>query len=367
MKILHIVGNRPQFIKLAPFLKATRQYPEIQNVIVHSGQHYDYEMSKIFFEELGITKVDYNLEVGSGTHGFQTGKMLIKLDPILLKEKPDVVVVYGDTNTTLAGALAAYKLHFPVAHVEAGMREYIWRPEEMNKKIADHCADFCFCPLKRACLNLEKEGIEPDRIFFTGDITYDAFLMYKDIAIEKGNIEVPEEDYILMTMHRAETVDVYERVKGVIEALLEIPMRIVYPIHPRTKKRLIEMRLYEKVERADNINLIEPIGYFEFLKLLLNSRLVITDSSGVLKEAFYAKKPCVTVDNTTEYKEIFDMGYNVLAGTEKESILRNVENMLGRKFGPIDSGENPFGDGHAADKMVAILMEKILGGLYSKS
>ncbi len=359
MKILHIVGNRPQFIKLAPFLRATHMYQEIQNIILHSGQHYDYEMSRIFFEELGIAKIDYNLEVGSGTHGFQTGTILVKLDPILLKEKPDVVVVYGDTNTTLAGALAAYKLHFPVAHVEAGMREYIWRPEEMNKKMADHCANFCFCPIQRACLNLKREGIEPERIFFTGDITYDAFLMSKNIAMEKGSVEVPRENYILMTMHRAETVDVYERVKGVIEALLEIPMKIVYPIHPRTQKKLIEMGLYRHIEKANHIVLMEPIGYFEFLKLLLNSSLVITDSSGVIKEAFYAKKPCVTVDNTTEYTEVFDQGYNVLVGTKKESILAQIEKMFGKKFDPIDSRESPFGDGNAANKMVSILMEKI--------
>ena len=359
MKILHIVGNRPQFIKLAPFLKATCKYQEIQNIILHSGQHYDYKMSRIFFEELEIPKVDYNLEVGSGTHGSQTGNTLIKLDPILSKEKPDVVVVYGDTNTTLAGALGAYKLHFPIAHVEAGMREYIWRPEEMNKKIADHCADFCFCPLKRACLNLGREGIESGKIFFTGDMTYDAFLMNKDIAIEKGNIKVPNKDYILMTMHRAETVGVYERVKGVIEALLEIPMRIVYPIHPRTQRKLTEMRLYEGIKGADNIRLIEPIGYFEFLKLLLNSKLVMTDSSGVLKEAFYAKKPCVTVDDTTEYREIFDMGYNVLAGTKKENVVKEVEAILKKGFAPITPPENPFGDGHAADKMVSILMKRI--------
>lgn len=356
MKILHIVGNRPQFIKLAPFLKATHEYSEIRNIILHSGQHYDYEMSRIFFKELGIPKVDCNLGVGSGTHGFQTGNMLIKLDPILLEEKPDIVVVYGDTNTTLAGALAAYKLHFPVAHVEAGMREYVWRPEEMNKKIADHCADFCFCPIKRAYLNLEREGIEPDKIFFTGDITYDAFLMYKGIAVEKGDIEVPNEDYILITMHRAETVDVYERVKGVVEALLEIPIRIVYPIHPRTQRKLIELGLYEKLNGADNIDLIEPVGYFEFLKLLLNSKFIMTDSSGVLKEAFYAKRLCVTLDDTTEYKEIFNMGYNVLAGTRKEDIVREVHTMLERKFTPFDPLENPFGDGQAANKMASILI-----------
>ena len=287
IKLLHIVGNRPQFIKLAPFLEATNKYKDIKNIIVHSGQHYDYEMSKIFFKELGIPSVNYNLETGSGTHGSQTGKILIKLDSILSKEQPSVVVVYGDTNTTLAGALAAYKLHFPVAHVESGMREYMWRPEEINKKIADHCADFCFCPLERACQNLQNEGIPSERIYFTGDITFDAFLMNKTIANEKTSLELPDSDYIFMTMHRAETVDIYDRVNGIIEALPQIPMRIIYPMHPRTKKRLIEMELYNKLKDASNIDVIDPVGYFESIKLMINSKIVITDSGGVIKEAFY--------------------------------------------------------------------------------
>jgi len=359
IKFLHIVGNRPQFIKLSAFLKATQKYPQIQNIIVHSGQHYDFEMSKLFFKELGIPKINYNLGVGSGTHGIQTGKILIGLDPVLFKEKPSVVIVYGDTNTTLAGALAGYKLHFPVAHVEAGMREYIWRPEEMNKKIADHCSDFCFCPIKRACLNLEKEGIKKNKIFFTGDITYDVFLINKNTALKKANIKIPNDDYILMTMHRAETVDSFERAKGIIEALLKIPMKVVYPVHPRSKKQLIKFGLYQKLKKASHIKLMKPIGYFEFLKLLLNSKLIITDSSGVIKETFYAKKLGVTIDDTTEYKEIFNMGYNVLAGTKKENILKQIKIMLKRKFKQISSAKNPFGDGYAADKMVDILIENL--------
>lgn len=358
MRIVHIVGNRPQFIKLAPFLEATKKY-KIQNIIIHSGQHYDIEMSKIFFDELGIPEPDYNLEVGSGTHGIQTGKMLVALDPILLELKPDVVVVYGDTNTTLAGALAAYKLHIPVAHVEAGMREYIWRPEEMNKKIADHCANFCFCPIKRACENLIREGIEPDKIFFTGDITYDAYIRNKDIALTKANIEIPDFEYILMTMHRAETVDVYEKISNVVDAIIEIPIKIIFPIHPRTKKRLIDFGLYEKLVKATNIVLMNPMGYLEFLKLLINAKLVITDSSGVIKETFYAQKMGVTIDNTTEYREIFDMGYNVLAGLKKDTIIEKVLYMIKKDF--VQPPENPFGDGHSAEKMVEILRNKLEG------
>jgi len=359
MKILHIVGNRPQFIKLAPFLKATGKHPQIENVIIHSGQHYDFEMSKIFFKELKIASAKYNLGVGSGTHGVQTGKMLMALDSVILKEKPSVVVVYGDTNTTLAGALGAYKLNFPVAHVEAGMREYIWRPEEMNKKMADHCADFCFCPIKRACSNLEKEGIEKNKIFFTGDITYDAFLTNKKIAFAKAHIEIPKKKIILMTMHRAETVDDYKKIKSIVEAMLKISIKIIYPVHPHTKRQLMKFGLYKKLDKATNIELMSPVGYFEFLSLLLSASLVITDSSGVLKETFYARKPCVTIDDTTEYKEIFDMGYNVLAGTKEKNILEEVKKMLSKKLRPIKISENPFGNGHAADKMLTILLKNL--------
>jgi UDP-N-acetylglucosamine 2-epimerase len=358
VKILHVVGNRPQFIKLAPFLKATQAQRLIDNVIVHSGQHYDYTMSRIFFEELGIPDVKYNLEVGSGTHGFQTGGILTKLDPILSSEKPDVVVVYGDTNTTLAGALAAYKFNIPVAHVESGMREYIWRPEEINKKLADHCSNYCFCPLLRASENLKREGIPENRIYFTGDITYDAFSQSMPLADEKGNISVPQEDYILMTMHRAETVDIYEKVKGIIAATIEIPIRIILPLHPRTRAMLKQFNLYSDLQTAKNVTVIDPVGYFEFLKLMKHSRIVVTDSSGVLKEAFYAEKLCVTVDDTTEYREIFDMSYNVLAGTEKTVIVEEIAKMLGRQFTELDPSQNPFGNGHSADGMVSVLIAK---------
>ncbi len=356
MKVLHVVGNRPQFIKLAPFLKATKRF-NMENIIVHSGQHYDFEMSKVFFDQLEILEPNYNLGSGSETHGIQTGKMLIKLDPILLKEKPDVTVVYGDTNTTLAGALASYKFHIPTAHVESGMREYIWRPEEINKKIADHCSDFCFCPIQRSCDNLLREGILPQKIFFTGDITYDAYIQNKDIALTKADIEIPDFEYILMTMHRAETVDIYDKINNIVNALVKIPVKIIFPIHPHTKKRLIEFRLYEKLENSDNIKLIDPVGYFEFLSLLLYSKLVITDSSGVIKETFYAQKLGVTIDSTTEYKEIFDMGYNILAGTEKEQIIEYILRMLNKEF--IPPIQNPFGNGNAAEKMVQILNRKL--------
>jgi UDP-N-acetylglucosamine 2-epimerase (non-hydrolysing) len=210
----------------------------------------------------------------------------------------------------------------------------------MNKKIADHCSYYCFCPLPRASDNLRKEGIPEKRIYFTGDITYDVFCMNMPLADERAEISVPEEDYILMTIHRAETVDVYERVKGIVDAITEIPIRIILPLHPRSKIRLKQFELYSLLEEAKNITVIDPVGYFEFLKLIKHSKIVITDSSGVLKEAFYAQKMCVTIDDTTEYKELFDMGYNVLAGTRKESILSAVRDMLSSNF--IPPKENPL-------------------------
>lgn len=357
MKIASIVGARPQFIKCAQLSKELRK--SHQEIIIHTGQHYDYEMDKVFFDELEIPQPDYNLGVGSGTHGVQTGKILIGLDPILSDEKPDCVIVYGDTNTTLAGALAAYKLHYPCAHVESGMREYIRRAEEMNRKIADHCSDFLFCPLKRAADNLIREGIGEERIFFTGDVTYDAYIANSKIA-DKCNIlsklRISPENYIVLTLHRAETVDIYEKLCEIIDALTEIKETIIFPAHPRTKRRLVEFGLIEKLEKPGNIYILEPVGYFEFLKLLKHSKLVITDSGGVVKEAFYAKKPSVSLDHTRGheevFREIFDLTY-ILTGTTKEGILSAYDKMINRTLPTIEN--NPFGDGHAAEKIVEIL------------
>ncbi len=262
-------------------------------------------------------------------------------------------------NTTLAGALASYKLHIPTGHIEAGMREHTWRPEEMNKLVADHCSDFLFCPIKRASENLRKENIDESRIYFTGDITYDMFLQSIENARKSldtlDRLNLPN-DFFLLTMHRAETVDHLNEISEVIEALIEVDNFIVYPIHPRTKKNLLRFGLYSKLEKAKNIKLIDPLGYFEFINFLLNSKMVLTDSSGVLKEAFYALKPCVTLDDTTEYREIFDLGYNILAGRKKERILESIEQMWGKVLAPVI--DNPFGDGTASKRIVKILREK---------
>lgn len=359
MKILHVVGARPNFIKLAPVLKASKEYKQIKNIIVHSGQHYDYNMSRVFFKELGIPKPDYNLGAGSGTHGVQTGNILLGLDQVLLNENPDCVIVYGDINTTLAGALSAYKLHFPCAHVESGMREYIKRAEEINRTVADHCSDFLFCPIKRAADNLIREGIGKERIFVTGDVTYDAYIANSKVADKYNTLSelgVRPDNYIICTLHRAETVDIYQRLCEVVDTITEIEEIIIFPAHPRTKGKLIEFGLIEKLEKSGNIYILEPVGYFEFLKLLKHSKLVMTDSGGVVKEAFYARRPCISLDLARGHKEIFrevfDLAY-VLTGTTKESISSAYDKMVNRTLPTIEN--SPFGDGHAAEKIIEIL------------
>lgn len=361
MKILLVVGNRPQFIKAAPFLKAIEKHGGIETSIVHSGQHYDMQMSGIFLKQLGFPKIGHNLNVGSGSHGYQTGKMLELLDPILSKEQPDCVVVFGDTNTTLAGALASYKLHLRNAHVESGMREFIWRPEEINKKIADHCADYCFCPTKTAEKNCLKEGISKNRVFLTGDITFDAFCQNigtagkLDVLAEKN---LPEK-FFLLTLHRAETVDSAEKLKSVLNALIELDESIVFPVHPRTLKKLSEFGLLEKLENSKKFFLTEPLGYFEFLNLMQSSSMVLTDSSGVIKDSFYSRKPCLVLDSTTEYPEVLESGYAKLAGFSAKTIVPIAKKLLNSK--PKHLGKNPFGTGKSAEKMVEII-SKSAGG-----
>ncbi|MDQ1318335.1 MAG: UDP-GlcNAc3NAcA epimerase, partial [Candidatus Poribacteria bacterium] len=295
----------------------------------------------------------------SSTHNIQTAKMLERLDPVLLKEKPDVVLVPGDTNSTLAGSLAAYKMHIPNGHIEAVIRENTWRPEEINKKVADHCADFCFCPTPLAVNNLRAENIPEQNIFLTGDITYDAFLRAKK-QIENGQISIPEYDdlgkYILLTMHRAETVDYYDKVSEIVDAILEIDKPIIYPMHPRSEKMLKKFGLYDKLVNAKHIKLCQPLGYYEFLSLLLNASLVMTDSGGTIKEAFYALKPCVTFDETSEYTEIFEIGYNILVGRIKDNILNGFSIMWDKVFAPPKL--NPFGDGTTAAQIISILYKK---------
>lgn len=348
MKIITVIGARPQFIKAAAVSNIIRK--EHEEILIHTGQHYDENMSKIFFEELGIPKPDYNLAVGSGGHGDQTGKMLIELEKIYLKEKPDLVLVYGDTNSTLAGALCASKLLIPVAHVEAGLRSFnMTMPEEQNRILTDHLSRLLFIPTETACKNLLNEGIKKG-VYNVGDVMFDAVLHFKKMAETKQSIiesiGVEHDKYILTTIHRAENTNDINRLRNIIEALNECGKNVVLPLHPRTKKYMDSYGL----KFNNNIKLIEPVGYLEMITLEMHAQKIVTDSGGVQKEAFFMKKPCITMRDETEWVETVENGWNVIVGTDKEKILNNIVN-----FEPKEAQKEIFGDGKAAEKILSLI------------
>lgn len=350
MKIVTIIGARPQFIKAAAVSKKIRE--KNQEIIVHTGQHYDDNMSKIFFEELHIPFPDYNLNVGSGNHGAQTGRMLEKIEEILLKEKPDCVLVYGDTNSTIAGALAASKLLIPVAHVEAGLRSFnIAMPEEQNRILTDHISKYLFTPTETAVKNLNNEGVGKN-VFNVGDVMFDAILHFKKVAEQKSSIleklELEKKEYILATIHRAENTNDISRLKNIIEALNESKEKIILPLHPRTKKYIEEYNL----SFSDNIKIIEPIGYLDMVMLEANSKKIVSDSGGVQKEAFFLDVPCVTLRDETEWIETVENGWNVIVGADKDKIKKAV-----LEFKPNKIKINSFGNGNAAEKIIQIIEE----------
>jgi len=352
MKIASIVGARPQFIKLVPLSKEIRKF--FEEIVIHTGQHYDYEMNKQFFDELNIPEPDYNLGVGSRTHAEQTGKMMMGIEKILQKEEPELVVVFGDTNSTLAGALASVKLHIPVAHVEAGLRCFDKKvPEEINRILTDHCSDFLFCPTKTSVENLKKEGIK-ENIHLVGDIMVDTLKQNLKIAEQKSRIldklKLEPGEYFLATIHRAENTDNYENLKNITEAFCEIK-KIVLPLHPRTEKKLKEYKLFEKLCR--NIKIIPPISYLDMLILEKNAKKILTDSGGIQKEAYILKVPCITLREKTEWVETVEDGWNILVGTLKEKIIKNAN-----KFMPnIEDHKMRFGDGKTSERIVKILKE----------
>ncbi len=348
MKILTVVGARPQFIKAAAVSNVIRKQHE--EILVHTGQHYDENMSKVFFDELKIPKPDYNLEVGSGNHGHQTGTMLIKLEEIYFNEKPDLVLVYGDTNSTLAGALCASKLLIPVAHVEAGLRSFNMNmPEEQNRILTDHISKFLFVPTTSAIKNLKNEGISKG-VHNVGDVMFDAILHFKGLAEGKSsiinNLQVAKNEYILTTIHRAENTNDINRLKNIIEALNESGKTVILPIHPRTKKYINDYGL----KFSENIKLIDPVGYLEMINLEMNSEKIVTDSGGVQKEAFFLKKPCITMRDETEWVETVENGWNRVVGTDKNKILDSIVN-----FYPKQQQKDIFGDGKAANQILDII------------
>jgi UDP-GlcNAc3NAcA epimerase len=331
MKIVSIVGARPQFIKCAPLSRELRK--EHQEILVHTGQHYDHGMSDIFFNELNIPAPDYNLGIGSGHHGEQTGKMLIEIEKVLLKENPEKVLVYGDTNSTLAGALAASKLNIRVAHVEAGLRSFDrTMPEEFNRKLTDHISDFNFCPTQTAINNLAREGITRGA-YLVGDVMVDALEYNKNIAEEKSRIieqlGLEKGKYLVVTVHRPSNTDSKENLSNIIEALNEAKRMVVFPVHPRTEKYMREYGLWTKI--SANVKLIPPIGYLDMLKLMSSAEKILTDSGGMQKEAYMLGIPCITLRENTEWVETLEGAWNMLVGTDKKKIL---EAMSSFQHGP---------------------------------
>jgi len=355
MKISVILGTRPEIIKMSPIIRYLKDI-SLDFFILHTGQHYSYEMERIFFQELELPDADYNLEVGSGTHGQQTGKMLNGIEDVLLQEKPDVVLVQGDTNTVLAGALAAAKLGIKVGHVEAGLRSFDRSmPEEINRVVADHLSDYLFAPTVTAQQNLLQEGISSDNIFVCGNTVVDA--LFQNIGISESKLSVlddlglQKEGYFLVTAHRQENVDNEGRLNDIVNGLLDLHRQydipIIFSAHPRTINRLAEF----DITLPEGIRIIEPPGYLEFLQLEKNAKLVLTDSGGVQEETCILRVPCVTLRNNTERPETIEVGSNILVGTNPSKILNGVSMMLKQSRNWV----NPFGDGKAAEKIVSAL------------
>ncbi|MEQ9402637.1 MAG: UDP-N-acetylglucosamine 2-epimerase (non-hydrolyzing) [Cyclobacteriaceae bacterium] len=365
MKIATIIGARPQFIKSATISRVIQKDSEIEEIIVHTGQHYDSNMSDVFFSELEIPKPNYHLNVGSGSHGEMTGEMLKKIEKVLLDEKPDWVLVYGDTNSTIAGALAASKLHIPIAHVEAGLRSFNMKmPEEVNRILTDRISSVLFCPTETAINNLEKEGFglsDFHRVINVGDVMYDATLYYSELSKSKDSIinklGISVDNYILFTSHRAENTDHNERLEVIVSGLINLAKtyEVVFPLHPRTRKVLESSGLMPLLREANNVKLIDPVGFLEMVQLLSNCKFVVTDSGGVQKEAFFHNKQCITLRDETEWIETVESGWNrLLIPFTTEKLMTTVDEVIS-----VTNQEKDllYGSGDSADKIVSILKD----------
>lgn len=372
MKIATVVGARPQFIKSAPVSKFIKSEADIEEIIVHTGQHYDKNMSDIFFEELGIPEPRYNLGVGSDSHGKQTAKMLEGIEEVLFQEKPDGLIVYGDTNSTLAGALAASKLHIPVIHIEAGLRSYNkLMPEEQNRVLTDHISDMLFCPTDTAVKNLLREGIR-ENVYNVGDVMFDSLLINRNIADSRLNLEqclislelnqdvkqsvkslrdIKEHEYYLATIHRAENTDDFSKLKIILETFEELDMPVLFLIHPRTVGLIIK---HFNDQKYKNTYFIKPVSYLNMLILSSKSKKILTDSGGLQKEAYFMRRQCITLRDQTEWVETLDGNWNILCNIDKSRILDVIKhtepdyNVLSRNY---------FGDGYAYKKIVNLMKE----------
>lgn len=351
MKIALILGTRPEIIKMSPIIRECERRG-LDYFLLHTGQHYSYEMDKVFFDELELFQPRYNLDVGSGSHAEQTGKIMAGVERALMKEKPDVVLVQGDTNTVMAGALAASKMHIKVGHVEAGLRSFDRNmPEEINRIVADHVSDYLFAPTEIAKINLIKEGIDASQISITGNTIVDS--VYQNLEISKRKVNILKElglspnKYLLATIHRVENVDCRERLGEIIEGLMLISRKcslpVILPIHPRTRKMLKLFGL-----KLKGIKVIDPIGFLDFLQLEANSRLVLTDSGGIQEETCILGVPCVTIRDNTERPETLEVGSNILVGANARIMLEGTRKMLNKG----DGWKNPFGDGTSSSRII---------------
>lgn len=367
MRVASIVGARPQFIKAAVVSRALQE-SGAEELLIHTGQHYDANMSDVFFSELEIPSPAHHLGIGSASHGIQTGRMLEAIETVLTQIRPDWVLVYGDTNSTLAGALAAAKLHFPVAHVEAGLRSFNRRmPEEINRVLTDHVAELLFAPTDTAVRMLRREGIVDEKIYQVGDVMYDAALYYSKKADEKSQVlrqlELNDHDYILATIHRAENTGDPARLGNLFAALQHIAkeMPVILPVHPRTQAALRDFGMVEDASRG--LRMIEPVGYLDMVMLEKHARLIVTDSGGVQKEAFFYRVPCVTVREETEWVELIEAGWNRLAPpTSADQVASAIRQAL-HSTPPLAA--NLYGDGHSATSIAEILWSRIGNNSYT--
>mgnify|MGYP001392496343 FL=1 len=357
-KIITIVGARPQFVKASQLSKAFLSHDNLNEIILHTGQHYDHQMSEIFFQELGIQSPSYNLEINNLDHGEMTGKMMIEIEKILIKDQPDAVVVFGDTNSTLAGALAAAKLNIPVAHIESGIRSFNKSmPEEINRIVTDSISNWLFAPTKIGEHNLIMEGHSTDKIFNYGDVMYDVSLSFASKNPSDSILDYLDNDFLLVTIHRPENTENDLRLKNIADSLIEIAskFKIIFPIHPRTIKAFERINMFDKLSKI--IDIIDPISYVDMLQMQKKARLIITDSGGMQKEAYFLKTPCVTLRDETEWVELIEAGWNKLIKTssKKEKIVSEILGSINKKGLDYDY----YGDGKSSYKIA----DQIMGDL----
>ncbi len=376
MKIATILGTRPEIIKMAPIIDEISKRG-IDQIVLHTGQHYDKEMSDNFFRDLEIQTPDYNIHIGSGTHGKQTGRMMQGIEEVLLEEKPDIVLVQGDTNAVLAGALVASKLHIAIGHVEAGLRSFdMTMPEEVNRRAADVTSTMYFIPTENSAINLLAEGFSHENLIITGNTVVDACFRHLEIAKKRGfeeqslaSLDIENMENILtLTMHRAENVDVKERVINIIGALKELSdMNIIFPIHPRTKNTLENFGLFDELNNLDHVHIVKPLGYLDFLLLTSKSTLILTDSGGLQEEAITLDVPALTLRYNTERPETVTAGGNILVGSNKEAILENANKILNDKefADKMRNAPNPYGMGNSAKLTVDAIEDYYERGLLN--